>query len=197
MPDDDGVAINNSDKRSIEPVSCQGNILLHTAESNVMTDQNRYVEQERSSKCKLDNLEDQTTTTELDLETGNQQNRSRMTERIKPRVNGAPTIFTVDEKTTRNRIRNGRIPMGGKLFWKKHVSTPKYASFLRMFRKEETDDQLCNKSSSRRNEGEKSQYRKGIYAERYDLEIRYNGKKELKKFRGLKRLFLANFISDC
>lgn len=191
-PDDDGGAINNSDKRSIDPqpVSCQGNVLLQTVESSVVTDQNEcVVEQGRSSKRKLDDLEDRAIAIELDLETGSQQSRSRTIERIKPRVNDTPTTFTPDEKA-RSRSRNDKIPMEGKPFWKRHVSTPKYASFLRMFRKEETDDRLCNNSSSRRNEGEKSPHRRGIPTERYDPKIKYNvakRKKELKKFRGSER----------
>lgn len=183
----DGVAINNSDKRSIEPqpVSCQENVLLQTVDSSGVIDQNGYVaEQGRGSKRKLDDLEDRAIAVEL--ETGSQQNRSRTPERIKSRVNDTPTTFT-DEKATRGKIR---IPMEGKPFWKRHVSTPKYSSFLRMFRKEETDNLLCNNSSSRRNEGDKSSHRRGISTERYNPEIKYNvakRKKELKKFRGSKR----------
>lgn len=191
-PDDDDVAINNSDKRSIDPqpVSCQGNVLLQT-ESSVVTDRNGYAaEQGRGSKRKLDDLEDRATAVEPDLETSSQQDWSRTTERIKPRVNDTPATFIPDEKATRSRIRNDRIPMEGKPFWKRHVSTPKYASFLRMFRKEETDNRPSNNSSSWRNErGDKSPHRRGISAERYDSEIKYNiakRKKELKKFRGSK-----------
>ncbi|XP_077265363.1 uncharacterized protein LOC143899180 isoform X2 [Temnothorax americanus] len=161
--DDDGVAINNGDKRSIDPqpVSCQGNVLPQTAESSVVTDQNGLVAaQGHGNKRKLDELEDRAIAVERDLETGSQQDRSRMTGKIKPRVNDTPTTFTPDEKATRSRIRNSRIPVEGKPFWKKHVSTPKYASFLRMFRKEETSDRLHNNSSSRKNDGEKLQHRR-------------------------------------
>lgn len=189
----DDVAINNNDKRSIDPqpVSCQRNVLLQTAESGVMTDQNGHVAgQGRGTKRKFDNLEDRA----IELETGSQQNRSRMTERIKPRVNDTPTTFPLEKANpTRSRIRNGRISMEGKPFWKRHASMPKYASFLRMFRKDETDDRLCN-NSSRRNEGENSQQRRGISAERYDPEIRYNTagrKKELEKFE---ELILSRFF---
>lgn len=184
----DGVAINNSDKRSIDPrpVSCQGSV-LQTAESGIVTDQNEHVAgQGRGSKRKFDDLEDRAIAVRLDLRAGS-QDRSRMTERIKPRVKDtvfAPTTFTPDEKAARSRIRS-RMPMEGKLFWKRHVSTSKYASFLRMFRKEETD-RLRGNSSSRKNKGEKLQHRRGLSAERYDSEIKYNAaerKKKLKKFR--------------
>lgn len=179
-PGDDYVAINNSDKRSIDPrpVSCQGSVLPQTAESGIVTNQNEHVAgQGRGSKRKLDDLEDQAIAVGLDLGAGSQQDRSRTNERIKPRVKDTPTTFTSDEKAARSRIRNSRIrnsrmSMEGKPFWKKHVSTPKYASFLRMFCKEETDDRLRGNSSSRRNEGEKSQYQRGLSAERYDPEIR-------------------------
>lgn len=192
-----GVVINNSDKRSIDsrPISCRENVLLQTAESSVVTDQNGHVAgQGRGSK--LNDLEDRAIAVELDLKTDSQQDRSRMTERIKPRVNDTSTTFTPDEEAFRSKIRNGRMPTEGRSFWKKHVSTPKYASFLRMFRKEETDNQLRNNSSSRRNE--KLQRRGKISTERY-LKIKYNiaeRKKELKKFRGLKRLFLEAFLFD-
>lgn len=192
-----GVVI-NSDKRSIDsrPISCQGNVLLQTTESSVVTDQNGHiVGQGRGSKRKLDDLEDRAITVDLSLETDSQQDWSKMTERIKPRVNNTSTTFAPDEETIRSKIRNGRIPMEGKSFWKKHVTTPKYASFLRMFRKEETDNQLRNNSSSRRNE--KLQHRGKTSTERY-LKIKYKAerKKELKKFRGLKRLFLTAFLFD-
>ncbi|XP_018314035.1 uncharacterized protein [Mycetomoellerius zeteki] len=157
------VAINNSDKRSIDPVSCQGNVLLQTAESGVVTDQN-VAGQGRGNKRKLNDLEDRAIA--IDLGAGSQQNRPRLTERIKPRVKDTSTTFTPDEKVARSRLRNSRIPMEGKPFWKKHVSTPKYASFLRMFHKEETDNQLRGNSSSRRNEErEKSQHRRELSAE--------------------------------
>lgn len=171
-PDDDDVAINNSDKRSIDPqpVNCQGNILLQTAESSVVTDQNGYVEEQgRGSIRKLD-LEGRAMTAsksiEPDLEAGSQQDRSRRIERIKPRVKDTLTTFNPDEKAARNR--NGRVLTEGRLFWKRHMSTPKYVSFLKMFRKEETDDR--GNSSSRRNEGEKSQHRRGLSVERFDPE---------------------------
>ncbi|XP_018357987.1 PREDICTED: uncharacterized protein LOC108757842 isoform X2 [Trachymyrmex cornetzi] len=156
------VAINNSDKRSIDPVSCQGNVLLQTAESGVATDQN-IAGQGRGNKRKLDVLEDRAIA--VDLEAGSQQNWPRLTERIEPRVKDTLTTFTPDEKVVRSRLRNSRMPTEGKPFWKRHVSTPKYASFLRMFHKEETDNQLRGNSSSRRNEREKSQYRRRLSAE--------------------------------
>ncbi|KYN33701.1 hypothetical protein ALC56_11959 [Trachymyrmex septentrionalis] len=156
------VMINNSDKRSIDPVSCQGNILLQTAESGVVTDQN-VIGQGRGNKRKFDVLEDRVIL--VNLETGSQQNRPRLTERIKPRVKDTSTTSTLVEKGIRSRIRNSRMPTEGKPIWKRHASMPKYASFLRMFRKEETDNQLRDNASSRRSEREKSQYRKGLSAE--------------------------------
>ncbi|KMQ90317.1 general transcriptional corepressor trfa-like isoform x1 protein, partial [Lasius niger] len=133
---DDGVAINKSDKQSIDPqpISCQGNVL---PESSVATDQSRQG-QGRGSKRKLDDLENRSTTTELDLGISSQRNQWRMTEEVKPRVKDAP-IFTL-EKNARNRIRNGRVAMEGRPSSRRHVSSPKYASFLRMFRKEEVDE---------------------------------------------------------
>ncbi|EGI66828.1 PREDICTED: uncharacterized protein LOC105144932 [Acromyrmex echinatior] len=154
------VMINNSDKRSIDPVSCQRNVLLQTAESGVVTDQN-VAGQGRGNKRKLNVLEDRA----VGLEAGSQQNRPRLTEKIKLRVKDTSTTFTPDEKIVRSKIRNSRMPTEGKPFWKRHVSTPKYASFLRMFHKEETDNQLSDNSSSRRNEREKSQYRRRLSAE--------------------------------
>ncbi|XP_036138803.1 uncharacterized protein LOC118644391 [Monomorium pharaonis] len=174
---DDVLAINNSDKRSVnpQPINCQENVLLQTTESSVVTDQNGYVAgQGRGSKRKLEDLEDRAMiTAKLDLAADNRQDRSRTTERIKPRVKDTLTTsdaFSSDEKAVRNRIRNGRVPTDGKSFWKRHVSTPKYASFLRMFRKEGTDDRLYRNSSSRRNKGKKSQHRRGLSAERYNPE---------------------------
>ena len=160
------VMINNSDKRSIDPVSCQENVLLQTTESGIVTDQN-VAEQGRSNKRKLDVLEDRAIA--VDLEAGSQQSRPRLIERIKPHVKDTSTTFKPDEKIVRSRIRNSKMPTEGKPFWKRHVSTPKYASFLRMFHKEETDNQLSGNSSSQRNEREKSQYRRGLSAERYNL----------------------------
>ncbi|XP_018402340.1 PREDICTED: uncharacterized protein LOC108779407 isoform X2 [Cyphomyrmex costatus] len=154
------VAINNSDKRSIDPVSCQGNVLLQTAESGVVTDQN-VIGQGRGNKRKLDDLKDRAIA--INLGVGSQQDRPKLTERIKPRVKDTSTTFTPDEKIAKSKLRNSRMPTEGKTFWKKHVSTPKYASFLRMFHKE--DNQLRGNSSSRRNEREKSQYRRGLSAE--------------------------------
>ncbi|GAB1862448.1 hypothetical protein CAJAP_03527 [Camponotus japonicus] len=151
---DEGVAINKSDKQSIDPqpISYQGNTL---PESSVATDRS----QGRGSKRKLDDLEDRSTTTELDLGISNQRNQWRMTEGIKPRVKDAPTIFT-PEKNARNRIRNGRM-MEGRPFSRRHVSSPKYASFLRMFHKEEVDE-LRGNSSPRKDDGEKLQRRRGL-----------------------------------
>jgi len=166
--DDDDVAINNSDKRSIDPVNCQRNI-LRTAESSIMTDQN-VAGQGRGSKRKLDDLENQAIAMELDLEAGSQQDRSR----IRSRIKDTPTTFTPNERTIKSRLRNSRMPTEGKPFWRRHVSTPKYASFLRMFRKEETDDKLRSNSLSRRNKEEKSQHRKELSAERYNPKIKYN-----------------------
>lgn len=185
--DDDDVAINNSDKRSIDPqpVSCQRNVLLQTAESSAVTDQN-VAGQGRGNKRKLDDLEERAIAVEPDLGAGSQQDRSKTTERIKPRIKNMPTTFIPDEKAARSR------------FWKRHVSTPKYASFLRIFRKEETD-QLHGNSSSRRNEREKSQHRRRLSTERYNPEIKYNAverRKKLKKFQRLKRLFLADSLFD-
>jgi len=164
---DDDVAINNSDKRSIDPVNCQRNILW-TAESSVVTDQN-VAGQGRGSKRKLGDLENQAIAVELDLEVGSQQDRSR----IRSRIKDTPTTFTSDERTIKSRLRNSRMPTEGKPFWKRHVSTPKYASFLRMFRKEETDNKLRGNSLSRKNKEEKSQHRKELSAERYNLNL-YN-----------------------
>ncbi|XP_029676650.1 uncharacterized protein LOC115243648 [Formica exsecta] len=153
---DDGVVINKSDKQSIDPQTiCQENAL---PESSVATDQSR---QGRGSKRKLDDLEDRSTTT--DLEISNQQNQWRMTKAIKPRIKDTPTISTL-EKTARNRIRNGRMTMEGRPFSRRHVSSPKYASFLRMYRKEEVDE-LRSNSSSRRDDGEKLQRRRGLSTE--------------------------------
>lgn len=158
---DDGVTINKSDKRSSDsqPINCQENIL---PESSIAMAQNS---QRRGSKRKLDDLENQSTTTELDLGSSSyQRNQWRMTEGIKPRVKDAP-IFA-SEKNAKNRIRNGRIAMEGRSFSRRNVSSPKYASFLRMFRREEVDE-LRDNSSSRRDNGEKLQRRRGFSTERY------------------------------
>ncbi|EFN64336.1 hypothetical protein EAG_05186 [Camponotus floridanus] len=154
-PNDDGVTINKSDKQSIDPqpISYQGNTL---PESSFATDRSQ---QGRGSKRKLDDLEDRSTTTELDLGISSQWNQWRMTEGIKPRIKDAPMIFT-PEKNARNRIRNGRM-MEGRPFSRRHVSSPKYASFLRMFHKEEVDE-LRSNSSPRKDDGEKLQRRRGL-----------------------------------
>lgn len=174
----DGTVINKSDKQSIDPqpISCQENTL---PESSVATDQSR---QGRGSKRKLDDLEDRSTTT--DLEISNQHNQWRMTKAIKPRIKDTPMISTV-EKTTRNRIRNGRMTEGRPLL-RRHVSSPKYASFLRMYRKEEVDE-LRSNSSSRRDDGEKLQRRRGLPTERYNPSIlrnimQWEEEKDFKKF---------------
>ena len=179
------VMINNSDKRSIDPVSCQGNILLQTAESGVVTDQN-VIGQGRGNKRKFDVLEDRVIL--VNLETGSQQNRPRLTERIKPRVKDTSTTSTLVEKGIRSRIRNSRMPTEGKPIWKRHASMPKYASFLRMFRKEETDNQLRDNASSRRSEREKSQYRKGLSAERYNLRYNLMQRKKKEKIKVVPRI---------
>ncbi|KAL6445277.1 hypothetical protein ACFW04_002258 [Cataglyphis niger] len=154
----DGAAINKSDKQSIDPqpISCQENIL---PESSVATDQSR---QGRGSKRKLDDLEDRSTTTDV-REISNQQNQWKMTKAIKPRVRDTPTLSTL-EKTTRNRIRNGRMTMEGRPVLRRHVSSPKYASFLRMYHKEEIDE-LRSNSSSRRDDGEKLQRQRRLFTE--------------------------------
>lgn len=181
--DNDGIAINKSDKQSIDPqpISYQENL----PESSVTTDQSQ---QGRGTKRKLDDLEDRSTTTELDLGISSQRNQWRMTEGIKPRIKDAPTIFTL-EKNTRNRIRNGRMTIEGRPFLRRHVSSPKYASFLRMFCKEEVDE-LRGNSSSRRDDGEKLQRRRDPSTQRYNI-IEYKAerkeKKDFKKFQELRR----------
>ncbi|XP_072755016.1 uncharacterized protein [Anoplolepis gracilipes] len=158
-PNDDGVTINKNDKRSIDPQpnNYQKNAL---PESSVATEnQNR---QGRGSKRKLDDLEleDRSTTTKLNLETSSQWNQWKMTEGIKPCTKNAPIL----EKTTRNRIRNGRMmTMEGRA--KRLTSSPKYASFLRMFHKEEVNE-LRGNSSSRRDDGEKLQRGRGLSMQR-------------------------------
>lgn len=160
----DGAVINKSDKQSIDPlpISCQESTL---PESSVATDPSR---QGRGSKRKLDDIEDRSTTTDI-REISNQPNQWKMTKAIKPRVKDTPTISTL-EKTTRNRIRNGRMTMEGRPLLRRHVSSPKYASFLRMYHKEEIDE-LRSNSSSRRDDGEKLQRRRRLSTERYDPSI--------------------------
>lgn len=163
---DDSIAINKSVKQSVDrqPISHQENTL---PESSVGTDRSQ---QGRGSKRKLDDLEDRLTTAELDLGISSQRNQWRMTEGIKPRVKDAPTIFTL-EKNTRNRIRNGRTTMEGRPFSRRHVSSPKYASFLRMFCKEKREvDEPRGNSSSRRDDGEKLQRRRGVSTQRYNIQ---------------------------
>lgn len=187
---DEGVAINKSDKQSIDPqpISYQGNTL---PESSVATDRS----QGRGSKRKLDDLEDRSTTTELDLGISNQRNQWRMTEGIKPRIKDAPTIFT-PEKNARNRIRNGRM-MEGRLFSRRHVSSPKYASFLRMFHKEEVDE-LRGNSSPRKDDGEKLQRRRGLSTQRYNIQyveyVEYNVEKKEKKICKVSRIERRYFL---
>nr|XP_012221980.1 PREDICTED: uncharacterized protein LOC105671970 [Linepithema humile] len=161
--DGGGVAINKSDKRSAQPISCQGNVLQFVESSNVATDQSRHTEEQgRRIKRKLNNLENQTI--EIDQGTSSQQNGSKTSDRIKSYFKDVPTIFSFDEKAVRSRIRNGRMPIEGRSYLKRRVSSPRYASFLRMLRKEEADERLRGNSSSRRNEAEKLQ-RRGLSAE--------------------------------
>ncbi|XP_011697144.1 PREDICTED: uncharacterized protein LOC105455480 isoform X2 [Wasmannia auropunctata] len=181
---DGGVAINNGDKRSIEsqPVGCQGNVLPRAAESSAVTDQNAAGQGRAGSKRKLDDLEDEALlAAKLDVEAGGRQERSETTEMIKSRVKDTPTTFAPDGRAVSNkgcRIRNSRIPTEGKPFWKRHVSAPKYASFLRMFRKEETENRLRGNSSSRRNDGEKSQHRRRLSTESTECDNRANLRNE-------------------
>lgn len=179
---DDGVAINKSDKQSIgpQPTNYQENTL---PELRVVTDRSQ---QGRGSKDKLDDLEDRSTTTEVDLGISSQRNQWRMTEGIKPRVKDGP-IFTL-EKNGRSRIRNGRMTMEGRPFPRRHVSSPKYASFLRMFHKEEMDE-LRGNSSSRKDDGEKLQRRR-LSTQRYNIQyveyIEYNADRKEKSFQSFK-----------
>ncbi|XP_025075373.1 uncharacterized protein LOC105432054 [Pogonomyrmex barbatus] len=173
--DDDGIAINNSDKRSTEPrpgpVGCQGNGPQRSAESSIV-DQSEYVDAKRGcgSKYKFDDLKDREMAVELEPGISSQQDQSNATtERIKPRVKDTST--NIDEKIARSRIRNGRVPIEERSFSRRHVSSPKYMSYLRTSRKEERDDRLRGNSSSRRNDGiEKSQRRKKLFMESSSIE---------------------------
>jgi len=173
-----GVAINKSDKRSAQPISCQGNVPQFVESSDVATDQSRRVEEQGCSiKRKLNNLENQAIDT--DQGTSSQQDGSKTSDRIKSYFKDMPTIFSLDEKAARSRIRNGRMPIEGR-YSKRRVSSPRYASFLRMLRKEEANERLRGNSSSRRDEAEKPQ-RRGLSAERY--ETMRKRKERLAKFR--------------
>jgi len=188
--DGGGVAINKSDKRSAQPISCQGNVLQFVESSDVATDQSRRMkEQGRSIKRKLNNLENQAI--EINQGTSSQQDASKTSDRIKLYFKDAPTIFSLDEKAARSRIRNGRMPIESRPYSKRRVFSPRYASFLRMLRKEEADERrLRGNSSSRRDEAEKPQ-RRGLSTERYKT-MKRTGR--LAKFRESKGLSLPNFL---
>lgn len=174
--DGGGVSINKSDKRSAQPISCQGNVPQFVKSNDVETDQSRHAEEQGCSiKCKLNNLENQARG--IDQGTSSQQNGSKTSDRIKSYFKDAPTIFSLDEKAARSKIRNGRMPIEGRLYAKRRVSSPRYASFLRMLRKEEADERF--RGNSRRDEAEKLQQR-GLSAERYETIKR---KERLAEFR--------------
>lgn len=175
-----GLIAIHSGERSIDPrAGCQANV-PRSNESNAETSPDgRAEERGRGVKRKLDRMEDQAAAIDLDHATG--QDRSRATERIEPRVKDAtPMIFCPnpafkDEsatKTARGRIRR---PTEGRSSSRRQVPSPKYASFLRMFRKEEVDERHRGNLSPRKDEGEKSQ-RRGLASERYAVLKRYSGR---------------------
>lgn len=161
-----GVATNN-DGGSIDPrLGCQQNV---SPESIGVTNQNRRAEGRRcGSKRKLDDMEDRATAADLDW-AGQDPRRARAS--IKPRIKNASTMLLPDGNATwtaRSRIRNERSSEV-RLLSRRHLSSPKYASFLRMFRKEEVSNQRSRENPSfRKNESEKSQRRGGLSTERYE-----------------------------
>lgn len=163
-------AINKGDKRSIEPVDYQ------EKESSINENQSRHVERQGggSWKRKLDNRENKVSPA-IGIDRGfTQGDQSRPIGRIKPHA-----IFSPDEKkTVRNRLGSGTE---GKLSSRRHVSSAKYASFLRILRREETDERLRN-SSSQGNDGEKPQRsQRELPAERYIYDTWIPNTKEPKR----------------